>query len=56
MAKAKFDWRKYNKLWVALAGAAVQGVGLYFGIDSVPYVMVVSTVTALGVYAAPNKK
>lgn len=50
------DLSKYNKLWVALAGALVQGLGLYFGVDSVPYVITVSLLTAVGVYGVTNAK
>jgi hypothetical protein len=47
--------QKYNKLWIALAGALAQGVILYFGQESPQATIVISLVTALGVYSKANK-
>lgn len=47
---------KYNKLLVALAGAAVAILGNHVGVDSVYYLDAVVLLTALGVYVTPNKK
>ena len=45
---------KYNKLWVALAGAAIQLVLIYFPTE--PWVPVLlAFATALGVRQVPNK-
>lgn len=48
-------WNRYNKLWVALAGALVVGLSSYFGPDAQWVQTVIAVLTALGVYAAPNK-
>lgn len=47
---------KYNKLWVALIGAIVTFVGQYYGVNNEVYRVAVPLLTALGVYAVPNKK
>ena len=47
---------KYNKLWTALATAAVAGLSHYFGADSTWVVVTVTVLGALGVYAVPNRK
>lgn len=46
---------EYNKLWVALAGVAVTVVARRYGVDSDVYTLLVPFLTALGVYAVPNK-
>lgn len=46
---------KYAKLITALVGAAVVIIGRAAGVDSTIYLDVVTVVTALGVYAVPNK-
>lgn len=47
--------QKYNKLWVALATAAVAGISNYFGADSLWVTLAVTVLGALGVYAVPNR-
>ncbi len=45
---------KYNKLWIALAGAAVQLLTVYFPTE--PWVpIVIAFLTAVGVYTAKNQ-
>lgn len=46
---------KYNKLWVALAGLVVTIVARRYGVESDVYTLLVPFLTALGVYAVPNK-
>lgn len=46
---------KYNKLWIALAGAGVQLVLTYFPTE--PWVpILIAFLTAVGVYQVPNKQ
>ena len=47
--------KPYNKFLVALLGAAITVVVQYYG-SNVFVQMVVSLLTALGVYTVPNKK
>ena len=46
---------KYQKFFAALAGVAVLAATELLGADSAWVAVVVSVLTALGVYAAPNK-
>lgn len=46
---------KYAKFIVAAVGAAVIGVGIAIGEDSSTYQIIVSVLTALGVYTVPNR-
>lgn len=46
---------QYNKLWVALAGLVVTVVARKYGVESDVYTLLVPFLTALGVYAVPNK-
>lgn len=48
--------QQYNKLWVALAGLVVTVVAKKYGMNSDIYTYLVPFLTALGVYAAPNKQ
>lgn len=54
--KKFIDWAKqYNKLWIALLGAIVTTLTVYF--PSEQWVtMLVTFLTALGVYSVPNIK
>lgn len=45
---------KYNKLWVALLGAIVTTLTVYFP-SSQWITLIVTFLTAAGVYAAPNR-
>jgi hypothetical protein len=48
------DLKPYNKFFVALLGAALTTVSQFYGNN--PYVaMVLTLLTALGVYSTPNK-
>jgi len=47
--------QKYNKLIVALVGAAVAGLYSYYGAGNELVQTVVAVVTALGVYQVPNR-
>ena len=49
------NWAKqYNKLWIALLGAVLTVLSVYF--PSAQWVTILITfATAFGVYAAPNK-
>ena len=44
----------YRKALVAAVGAVVLAAGVYFGVDSGVYDLVVAAATALGVYSVPN--
>lgn len=46
--------QQYNKLWVALAGGVVTVLTELYGIDNVYVQMLVSGLTALGVWGTPN--
>lgn len=46
---------QYNKLWVAIAGLVVTIIAKKYGVNSDAYTYVVPFLTALGVYAVPNK-
>lgn len=49
--------QKYNKFIVAIVGAAVAGLNLYFGESNPEWVgILVAVVTALGVYQVPNRE
>ena len=45
----------YSKLYVALAGAVVQVLTNWLGSANVWTVTAIALLTALGVYAAPNR-
>lgn len=47
--------QSYNKLWVALTGAASQFVTLSAGCTDPRIHGVLAILTAVGVYAVPNK-
>lgn len=47
---------KYNKFIVAIVGAVISGLNLYFGDGNPEWVaMLIAVATALGVYQVPNK-
>lgn len=46
---------KYAKLWTALAGAIVAGLYAYYGTGNELVQTAVAVLTALGVYAVPNR-
>jgi len=48
------ELQKYNKLFVALVGAGVQLLGIYYG-SAEWFPVVVAFVTAAGVYQVANK-
>lgn len=45
---------KYNKFWVAAAGAAVIVLTRHFGLENIYVMDLITVLTALGVYAVPN--
>lgn len=45
---------QYRKAIVALVGAAVLAIGIWRGETSPEFQIIVSVLTALGVYGAPN--
>lgn len=47
---------KYSKLWMALAGAAVQFLSMLLGASNSYTVLAVSLLTALGVCQVPNQE
>lgn len=44
----------YRKAVVAVVGAAFAAAGVYFGVDSTVYQLLVAGGTILGVYVVPN--
>lgn len=48
--------QKYNKAIVAVVGAVISGLSLYYGVDNEYVQIAVLIATALGVYGIPNKK
>lgn len=49
------ELQKYNKAIVAVVGAVVAGLSMYYGSNNTTVQMVIALATALGVYAVPNK-
>ena len=47
--------QKYNKTIVAVVGAVVTGLSLYYGPNNPTVQLVITLATALGVYAVPNR-
>lgn len=47
---------KYNKFIVAIVGAVISGLLLFYGTDVPEYVnLIILVATALGVYQVPNR-
>ena len=47
--------QKYNKAIVAVVGAVVAGLTMYYGANNATVQIIVALATALGVYAVPNR-
>jgi len=47
---------KYNKFIVAVVGAVIAGLNIFYGPENNLVTLAIAVATALGVYQVPNKK